>query len=57
MNETVKGEKKFRRSKKCINNIKTLRKSQEKAIKLFNDYSRIVSEAKYKIKYGEDVKY
>ena len=25
---------------------------QEKVIKLFDDYSRIVSEAKYKVKYG-----
>ena len=39
--------KKIRRSKKC-NNIKTLYESQEKLIKLCDNYSRIVSEAIYK---------
>ena len=39
-----------------INNIKTLYESREKVIKLFDDYSRIVSEAKYKTKYGECLK-
>ena len=28
----------------------------EAVIKLFNDYSSIVSEAKYKVKYGEELK-
>ena len=29
---------------------------QERVIKLFDDYSRIVPEAKYKVKYGEGPK-
>ena len=33
-----------------------LYKSSEAVIKLFNDYSSIISEAKYKIKYGEGLK-
>ena len=32
----------------AINNIKTLYESREKVIKLFDDYSRIIWEAKYK---------
>ena len=39
-----------------INNIKTLYESQEKVIRLFNDYSRIVTEAKYRTKHGEGLK-
>ena len=39
-----------------INNIKTLYESQEKVIRLFNDYSRIVTEAKYRTKNGEELK-
>ena len=38
-----------------MNNIKTLYELQEKVIKLFDDYSRIVAQAKYK-KYGEGLK-
>ena len=34
-----------------MNNVKKLYKSREKVIKLFDDYSRIISEAKYKTKY------
>ena len=33
-----------------------LYESQEAVIKLFNDYSLIISEAKYKAKYGEFLK-
>ena len=33
-----------------------LYESQEAAIKLFNDYSPIMSEAKYKTKHGEGIK-
>ena len=32
-------------------NVKKLYKSWEKVIKLFDDYSRIISEPKYKTKY------
>ena len=42
--------------KSAIKNIKTLYKSREKVIKLCNDYSEIVSEAKYKTKYREGLK-
>ena len=42
---------------KCaIKKIKTFYKSREKVIKLFDDYSRIVSEATCKTKYGEELK-
>ena len=36
-----------------INDIKKLYESREKIIRLFDYYSRIVSEVKYKINYGE----
>ena len=39
-----------------MKNIKTLYESREKVIKLFDDYSRILSEAKYKTKYGQSLK-
>ena len=52
----VKGIKKSEDQKTAIKNIKTLYESQEKVIKLFDDYSRIVSEARYKTKYGEGLK-
>ena len=39
-----------------MKNIKTPYKSQEKVMKLFDDYSRIVFEAQYKTKYGEGLK-
>ena len=35
----------------AIRNIKTLHKLREKVIKLFNDYFKVASEAKYKIKF------
>ena len=38
------------------NNIKTLYKSQEKVIRLFHDYCKIASEAKYKRICGEKFK-
>ena len=52
MNEIVKS--KSEEQKNVIKNIKTLYESQEKIIKLFNDYSQIVSEAKYKTIYQEE---
>ena len=39
-----------------IKNTKTIYESREKFIKLFNDYSKIVSEAKYKTIYGDGLK-
>ena len=49
INEIVIGSKKIDH-KRAKNNIETFYESQEKAIKLSDDYSRIVSEAKYKTK-------
>ena len=49
--EIVKGGIKSEEQK-----IKTLYESREKGIKFFNDYSKIVSEAKDKTKYGEGLK-
>ena len=37
-------------------NIKTLYESREKVTKLFNDYPKVVSEAKCKIKYEDGLK-
>ena len=48
--------KKSKRAKKCNKNIKTLYKSREKIIKLFNDYFEILPEVKYKTKYREGLK-
>ena len=39
-----------------IKNIKDLYNSRENAIKLFNDYARIRSEAMYKTKQGTEIK-
>ena len=52
----MKGRKKSEQQKSATKNVKTLYESQEKVIKLFDDYSRIVSETKYKRKYGEGLK-
>ena len=41
---------------KCIKNIKLLYESREAVLKLFNDYSLIRSDTKYKTKYGEGLK-
>ena len=56
MNEVAKGVKRSEEQKSGIKNIKTLYESQEKVIKFLNDYSRVVSEAKYNIKYGNSLK-
>ena len=56
LNEILKGGYKSEKTKKCNKNIKTLYKSREKVIKLFNYYSKIVSEAKHKTKYEERFK-
>ena len=42
--------------KSAIKIIETLYESREKVLKLFNDYFKIVSEAKYKTKYWEELK-
>ena len=53
MNEIVKG---IDEQKSAIKYVKTLYESQEKVMKLFDDYSKIVLEATYKTKYGEELK-
>ena len=39
-----------------MKDIKILYESWEQVIKLFNDYSRVVSEAKYTTKHGQELK-
>ena len=56
INDIRKGKKKADGQILTINNIKKLCESQEKAIKLFDEYSKIVSKAKYKTKYGDGFK-
>ena len=56
ISDILKGKNKTVGQVYAINNIKTLYESREKVIKLFDDYSRIVFEAKYKRKYREVLK-
>ena len=56
INDILKGKKKADGQILAINHIKKLYESQEKAIKMFDEYSKIVSKAKYKTKYGEGFK-
>ena len=56
ISDILKGKNKIGGQIHAINNIKTLHESREKVIKLFDDYSRIVSKAKYKTEYGEGLK-
>ena len=44
------------KQKGALKNIKLLYESRQAVIELFNDYSSIASEAKYKIKNGEGLK-
>ena len=48
LNEISKWWYKSEEQKRALENIKLLYKSQEAVIRLFNNYSSIVSEAKYK---------
>ena len=56
INEIIKGGKKSKEQKIAIKNIKTFYESREKVMKLFDNYSKILSEAKYKTKYGKILK-
>ena len=56
INEILKGRKQLEQQKSAVKNIKTLYQSWKIFIKLFNDYFRIASEAKYKAKFGEGLK-
>ena len=47
INEKVKRRYKSEDQKSTIKNFQTFLKSREKVIKLFNDYSKIISKAKY----------
>ena len=46
-------QKKSEEQKGAIKNIKTLYNSLKKVIKLFNNYSKTASKAKYRLFYGE----
>ena len=51
----VIGSKNSKDQKSTIYNIKRLYESREKVVELFDDYSRIISEAKYKAKQGQEL--
>ena len=51
LNETVKGSKKSEKQKSAINNIKTVYKSLEKGIELYDVYFRNVYQAKHRTKH------
>ena len=53
LNRISKGRFESKEKKRALKNIKLLFESRQDAIKLFNDYSSIASEAKYKVKHGE----
>ena len=48
-----KSREKSEEQKSAMKTIKALYQSREEVTKLFNDYSKIVAEAKYKTKYGK----
>ena len=48
----MKGRYKSKYQKSTIKNIKIFSQSREKVIKLFDDYSIIVSDTKYILNYG-----
>ena len=56
LNEISRGRHKSKEQKGASKNIKLLYESRETVIKLFNDYSSIVPEVKYKSIYGEGLK-
>ena len=56
LNEISRGRYKSEEQKSALKNIKLLYKSREAVIKLFNDYSLIISETKCKSIHGEAVK-
>ena len=56
LNRILKGRFKSEEQKRALENIKLLYESRKATIELFNEYSSIASEAKYKTKYGECLK-
>ena len=57
LNEISRARHKSEGQKSALKNNKLLHKSQENVIELLNDYSSVVSEAKYKSMHGEGLKY
>ena len=56
LNEISKGRSKSKKRRSALENIKLLYESRQTVIKLFSDYSSIVSEARQKVNYGEELK-
>ena len=56
LNEISRGRHKSKEQKSALENIKLLCESREAANKLFNDYSSVVSQAKYKSIHGKEPK-
>ena len=56
LNEILKGRPESKEQKSALGNIKFLYESREAIIKLFNDYSSIVSETKFKSIHGQGLK-
>ena len=56
LNQILKGGNKSEKQKSTLKKIKELSESREKVIKLFNDYSKIASKARYRSVYGERLK-
>ena len=56
LNEISKGRSKSKKRRSALENIKLLYESRQTVIKLFSDYSSIVSEARHKVNYGEELK-
>ena len=56
LNEKSSGGYRSENQKSALGNIKLLYESRKTVIKLFNDYSSIVSETKYKSIHGEGLK-
>ena len=56
LNEISRKRQELKEQKSALKNINLLYKSQEAVIKLFNDYSSIVSVTKHKSIYGEGLK-
>ena len=57
LNEISKERFKSKEQESTLENIKLLYKSRQAVIKLFNEYSLIACEAKYKTKMQKDWKY
>ena len=58
LSETIKGkwEHKWEEQKSTINNLKIIYKATEKVIKVFDNYTTIISRAKYEAKQGKRAK-